>query len=250
MQNIGLAGTALGANRNLVVILYPTAGTSGNGLIGIVRRIGDRRLTRCPLRQLNGIFELRSLIARQLLAIEINHLERGVGGLLDREGDEIDRSVAIACRHRDTGLAINATRQHRNRLELIALDRLDSGQLGGTDRQKVGIFRLVGREVRQLNAADTDARQSRNFGFRSGANNLIDRIVAAGCRNGDTRSTIDTAIGDLDRLLVLALGIRDGRNGRRTHGEVDIIGKGHWVEVLQIAALNLQITQIGIGRFL
>ncbi len=134
MQDISLAGTALGANRDLVVVLYPTPGTSRNGLIGIVRRVGNHRLARRALGQLNGIFELRRLIARQRLAIEIDHLERGIGGLLDGEIDGINRGVAVARHDGDTRLAIDPAGQYGDGLKLVAFDGLDSRQLGRADR--------------------------------------------------------------------------------------------------------------------
>ena len=255
MDHIHTTGTALGTHRD-TVFAVDTAAAGVDGLQGCVLcLIHHFRQFGRTLRQVHPILVL--------LGVETYLFTFGVlqGKTLDaqafegihriccyRERDLIDRRTAVVCGHDDTHGAIHRTFADNHGLELIALHHFDRRQLGRTYRQRVGVGLDISGETLQGLTTDEDGRQGRDTRSLGSEDDLIYQLVSvAGC-DGDTRRTVDTAVGLGHRLILVTGHPGDSRHFGRTHRQVDIVGRVLGVEIGDITAFHLQVLQIHIRR--
>ena len=152
------------------------------------------------------------LVLQAVVRTDTQTLERVVVVPFHRESDIIIGRIAVTCRYRDTGLTVDTTGGHADLLELVSGNRSDLRQDGRSDRQFVRIVRHIRCETDHRHAADLQTGKSRDLRFSGGENEFIDRLVGAvSCQDGDTGCSIDTAIINSDRLVLVTRGIKDVR---------------------------------------
>ena len=159
------------------------------------------------LRQDNliGIYILAEALYQ--FAVHIDGIQCNIGSQLEREGNLVDGSIAIAGNNSDTRCTIQSAIVDGDSLVLITFLPRYLRQFGCAGGKLIGIRCGVRIEVLQCHAAYINHIQVRSFGLLGRTDNSIGGLRAAGSRNEDGGRTIHPTLGDLHRLVGIPLDI-------------------------------------------